>query len=176
LAAWPLLLALALAVFLGYFFLLSFVWGAGFEPTPRRSVEKMLELLSPRPGETLYDLGSGIGTIVLLAAERYEIRCVGIELDPLRYLISLYRRWRRRGRLKGSVEFIRRNFYHVKLSEADMVTLFLTRSTHAKLEPKLQAELRPGARVATYYHPMPGWKERAYSPEHDVYLYVIGGE
>lgn len=171
---WPLLAGLACSVFLGYFFLFSFVWGAGFEPTPRRSVEKMLELLAPRQGETLYDLGSGIGTIVLCAAERYPIRCVGLELEPLRYAISLVRAWLRKGRLKGQVTFLRRNIFRVPLNKADMVTLFLTAGTHKRLEKKLLNELRQGARVATYYHPMPGWRASGYSPEHRVYLYVIG--
>src|SRR5687768_3101806 len=51
-----------------------------YEPTPPEIVRVMLELAEVGPGDTLYDLGSGDGRIVIEAAKR-GARAVGIEID-----------------------------------------------------------------------------------------------
>ena len=66
----------------------SVVIGAGFEPTSRRIVDKMLEIAEIGPNDVLYDLGSGDGRIVIEAVKSYGARGVGIEADPIRVLWS----------------------------------------------------------------------------------------
>src|SRR3989344_3045488 len=51
------------------------------QPTPMPVVEAMLQLAGVQPGEVVFDLGSGDGRIVILAAERFGARGVGIEID-----------------------------------------------------------------------------------------------
>src|SRR5438105_15164262 len=51
-------------------------------PSPQVVVEKMLEAAHLKPGEMLYDLGSGDGRIVITAARKFKARAVGIELSP----------------------------------------------------------------------------------------------
>ena len=41
---------------------------APFVPSPEHAVDKMLEVASLKPGETLYDLGCGDGRILIAAA------------------------------------------------------------------------------------------------------------
>src|SRR5262245_4282795 len=53
-----------------------------YVPTPPQVVEAMLELAAPRPGDVVYDLGSGDGRIVIAAARKFGARGVGVELDP----------------------------------------------------------------------------------------------
>ena len=53
-----------------------------FVPTPREVVERMLELAETTKDDVVYDLGSGDGRIVILAAKRYGARGVGVEIDP----------------------------------------------------------------------------------------------
>ena len=54
-----------------------------------------------------------------------------------------------------------------------MVTLYLTKEALASLRPKLEAELKPTARVVTHDFRIPGWQpvhvERLGS--HRIYLY-----
>jgi hypothetical protein len=60
------------------------VWTGGevpFVPTPVEVVDRMLEMAEVRPGDVLYDIGSGDGAIVIRAAKRFGVKAVGIEID-----------------------------------------------------------------------------------------------
>src|SRR3954465_7039590 len=54
---------------------------APYYPTPETIVEKMLQLGGLKAGEKMYDLGSGDGRIVIVAAQKFHAEAVGIELD-----------------------------------------------------------------------------------------------
>ena len=50
-------------------------------PSPQLVDERMLEAAQLKPGETLYDLGSGDGRIVITAAQMFKANAVGVELS-----------------------------------------------------------------------------------------------
>ena len=52
-----------------------------FVPTAIEVVDRMLELAGVKPGDVVYDLGSGDGRIIIRAAKKYGARGVGIEMD-----------------------------------------------------------------------------------------------
>src|ERR1019366_5920620 len=54
---------------------------APYYPTPNSIVEKMLELAGVKAGEKVYDLGSGDGRIVIMAARKFKANAYGVELD-----------------------------------------------------------------------------------------------
>ena len=54
---------------------------APYYPTPETIVEKMLQLGGLKAGEKMFDLGSGDGRIVIVAAQKFHAEAVGIELD-----------------------------------------------------------------------------------------------
>src|SRR6516225_9629225 len=54
---------------------------APYYPTPETIVEKMLKLGELKAGEKMFDLGSGDGRIVILAAQKFHAEAVGVELD-----------------------------------------------------------------------------------------------
>jgi len=51
-------------------------------PTPQFLVNRMLEAGRVKPGEMVYDLGSGDGRVVITAAQNFGARAVGVELMP----------------------------------------------------------------------------------------------
>src|ERR1043166_4383737 len=53
---------------------------APYYPTPETIVEKMLQLGGLKAGEKMYDLGSGDGRIVIMAAQRFHADATGVEL------------------------------------------------------------------------------------------------
>src|SRR5262245_17694578 len=80
------------ALLLGLAF--TFVWSAQaqqfgnddlapFLPSPQLVVEKMLEVAHIKPGEMVYDLGSGDGRIIITAAQKYKANAVGIEISEI---------------------------------------------------------------------------------------------
>src|SRR3989441_7218459 len=56
---------------------------APYLPSPQVVVERMLEAARIKPGETVYDLGSGDGRIVITAAQKFKANSVGIEISDL---------------------------------------------------------------------------------------------
>ena len=152
----PLNLGLAFftIIFLGWV-IWNFNLDAWWEPTDKNTVDNILKLAQLKNNEVLYDLGCGDGRIVITAAKKYGANAVGIEIDPVRFIIS-----RIRARLSGvayKVDIKLANMYEIDLSEADVVVLFLSRSSNSKLSPMLKEQLKPGARIVSYYHHLPDW-------------------
>jgi len=126
-----------------------------FAPTPIEVAVRMLELAEVGPTDVVYDLGSGDGRIVILAAQRYQARGVGVEIDPT--LIWFSRRDAERARVGHLVSFREQDALTVNIAGATVVTLYLTKEANLALRPRLRAQLRPGARVVSHAHDMGDW-------------------
>lgn len=74
-------------IFVAWIMWTSFI-GAGFEPTSKELVKKMLNMAEVDSSDVVYDLGSGDGRIVMEAVRSYGARSVGIEADPIRVVWS----------------------------------------------------------------------------------------
>ena len=131
----------------------------GFEPTPPNVVDQMLEFAHVGPGDTVYDLGSGDGRIVIEAAKRYGARGVGVELQPT--LVHASRQAATDAGVADKVTFVEADFFNVDLSPATVVMLYLWPSVNDRLEPKLRRELPAGARVVSYTFGMSRWEPDA---------------
>jgi len=160
---------IVLALIAAYFVFATFAFGAGYQPTPRRSVETMLRYAEVGPQDTVYDLGAGTGAIVFRAARIYRARVVGTEVEPIRVLVLHARR--RFGPAGDRVTIQWGNLFGLNFRPATVVTAFLWPGAMARLRPKFESELTPGARVVSYYHEVPGWTPEKYDPETQVYLY-----
>ena len=150
----------------------SAVIGAGFEPTSKRLVKKMLEMAEIGPKDVLYDLGSGDGRIVSEAVKSYGARSVGIEADPIRVLWSRMLLFFYDIQNKSKIKW--GNFFNQDITEATAVTLFLGGKTNQKLKDKLVKELKPGTPVVSYSWKFNGWNPTKVDYSNNIYLYVIG--
>src|SRR6267154_1300502 len=56
---------------------------APYLPSPQLVVERMLEAAQIKSGEVVYDLGSGDGRIVIMAAQKYGASAVGVEISDV---------------------------------------------------------------------------------------------
>jgi SAM-dependent methyltransferase len=160
---------LVLAAVLGYFIFASFAFGAGYQPTPRTSVETMLRWAEVGPQDTVYDLGAGTGAIVFRAARTYRARVVGVEVEPIRYLILRARRRLGAGSDRISIHW--GNLFALDFRSATVVTCFLWPGAMGRLKAKFEAELAPGARIVSHYHAIPGWTPEKFDRSTLVYLY-----
>jgi len=144
-------------------------------PTPKKIVRQMLLLAKLRRGELIYDLGAGDGRILIEAAREFGAKCAGVEIDPER----VARLKERLAATKVEAEVIQGDLMHVDLSNADVITIYLSDSVNAKLAPKLSRELKTGARVVSLDYVLPNWKhDREVSIasaglSRKVYLYLI---
>jgi SAM-dependent methyltransferase len=126
-----------------------------FAPTWEPVVHEMLDLARVTSTDVVYDLGSGDGRIVVLAAQDYGARGVGIELDPK--LVASSRQVATAAGLDGKVTFIEGDLFTADISAATVVTLYLSTSMNRDLEPKLRRELRPGTRIVSHQFPIGTW-------------------
>jgi cyclopropane fatty-acyl-phospholipid synthase-like methyltransferase len=126
-----------------------------FTPTPQTIADAMLKLARVTADDVVYDLGSGDGRIVILAAQKYGARGVGIELDPR--LVEISRQVAREGAVADRATFNEGDLFTADISEATVVTLYLSKTVNMRLESKLRRELRTGARIVSHQFPIGDW-------------------
>jgi len=131
-------LQLLLAIFLFYFILASFM-GAPVAPSTNNAAKSMIKLARIKKGMIVYDLGSGTGKLLFLAAEKGAKAC-GFEINPflvlitnLRALLSPYR---------GFVSAHWKNLWKADLAPADVVFTYLLPDKMSKLEDKIIRECK----------------------------------
>jgi len=152
---------------------------APFVASPPQVIRRLLVLANLKPGEIFYDLGAGDGRTVTMAAQEFGARAVGIELREdlaKKALQTVYQLG-----LQDRVTIVHSNIFDVDISPADVVFLYLTTSANGKVKPKLEAELKPGARVVSHDYEIVGWKPTKVEefcenpklryPSHTLYLY-----
>lgn len=153
---------------------------APYVVSPQQIVDRMLELADIKPGETLYDLGSGDGRVLITAVQRYHAKAVGIEISES-LVKSTTERIQRMG-LQNDARVVQGDLLQVDLSPADVVTIYLATDSNEILRPNLEKYLKPGARVVSHDYVVPGWKPKFVDkdlPEargHIIYLYQIAAK
>ena len=126
-----------------------------FAVTPQPLADAMLTLAHVTPDDIVFDLGSGDGRIVVLAAQKYGARGVGIEIDPR--LVEISRTVAREGEVADRVTFIEGDLFTADISKATVVTLWLSTPVNRRLEAKLKRELRRGTRIVSRQFPIGAW-------------------
>ena len=126
-----------------------------YVPTPYRVVEKMLELASVGPDDTVYDLGSGDGRIVITAAQKYGARAVGVEIRS--ELAEQSSKDIARLGLEKSARIIHGDMFEANPVRATVVTLYQLTAVNRQLRPMLAQTLRPGTRVVSVDFQVVGW-------------------
>jgi len=152
---------------------------APFVATPLPVVKQMLTVAEVKQGEIVYDLGCGDGRVAIMAAQDFGASAVGVEMreDLAKQAMGKINELG----LEGRVKIVQGDMFKVDLSQADVVTLYLTTSANDKVKPKLEAELKPGARVVSHDYEILGWRAvkidnfcenpRLGYPSHTIYVY-----
>ncbi len=152
---------------------------APFVPSPETVVEYMLKMADLKAGEVLFDMGSGDGRTVIMAAKAFGARCVGIELreDLAKKAMSNIHE----NGLDDRVTIMNDDMFKVNLTSADVVYLYLTTSANEKIKPNLERDLKKGTRVVSHDYEIIGWRPTKVEnfcenpqlgyPSHTIYLY-----
>jgi hypothetical protein len=135
--------------------------GAPYVPTLDKQAKAALELLDLQPGQTLLELGSGDGKVLVMAA-RAGLNVVGIELNPFLVVVS----WLRTRRYRKQVRIIWGDFWRVRWPACDGVFSFLLGRFMPRLDTRMQMLRKP---LASFAFRIPGRKPDA--EKSGVYLY-----
>ncbi len=129
---------------------------APYYPTPGIVVEKMLDLGGLKPGEKMFDLGSGDGRIVIVAAQKYKARATGVEFDA-----SLVKQSSERIKdlgLASTANIILGDLLLQDYSSADLITVYLLPVGNEKVTPMLEKQLKKGTRIVAHDFEFTAWK------------------
>ena len=128
---------------------------APYYPTPLVIVEKMLDLGALKSGEKMFDLGSGDGRIVIMAAQKYHADATGVEMAD-----DLYRQSMQKIRslgLEKTARIIHGDIFKQDYSSADILTVYLLPISNDKVRPLLEKQLRKGTRIVSHDFPFRDW-------------------
>ena len=119
---------------------------APYYPTPETIVDKMLRLGGLKAGEKMYDLGSGDGRIVIVAAQKFHAEAVGVELDKDLCKQSAAKILKLG--LEKNAHIVNGDLLKQNYSSADLVTVYLLPdAVNNKVQPLLDTQLKKGARI-----------------------------
>ena len=142
-------------------------------PTKVEMADQMLTLAQVRPGDRVYDLGSGDGVIPIEAAKKYQVRTVGIEYNP--DLVKLSQRNAERAKVQNLVTFKQGDIFVEDFSQATVLTLYLGENLNTKLMPTI-LKMQAGTRVVSNTFRMESWipdQEVRISNGEMAYLWVV---
>ena len=150
---------------------------APYYPTPEVIVEKMLTFGGVKPGEKVYDLGSGDGRIVIMAAKKFKANAVGVEFDD-----SLWKQSSERIAklgLTATARIIHGDLMVQDYSDADLLTVYLLPVSNDKVTPMLEKQLKKGTRIVAHDFEFSAWKpdkiqdidDDGQGRSHRLYLY-----
>jgi 16S rRNA A1518/A1519 N6-dimethyltransferase RsmA/KsgA/DIM1 with predicted DNA glycosylase/AP lyase activity len=151
---------------------------APYYPTPESVVEKMLDFGQLKAGEKMFDLGSGDGRIVIMAAQRYHATATGVELDF--DLVEQSQAKIRQLGLQKTANIINGDLLKQDYSSADLITVYLLPESNVKLQPILERQLKKGTRIVAHDFGIGSWtpvKTQAIADDgegrsHMLFLYV----
>lgn len=150
---------------------------APYVPSPQEIIDRMLEVANAKKGDTVIDLGCGDGRILITAVQKFKAKAIGIEIDP-KIAAQASDTILKLG-LQNKARVVHADVFDADLSQADVVTLYLTTSFNEKLRPKFEKSLRPGTRVVSHDYGIRGWNPVeveevfVHGRRHRIFLYVV---
>jgi ubiquinone/menaquinone biosynthesis C-methylase UbiE len=150
---------------------------APYYPTPETIVERMLILGELKAGEKMFDLGSGDGRIIVMAAQKFHADATGVEIDRDLYRQSMEKI--RKLNLQKTARIISGDIQAQDYRSADLVTVYLLPASNDKVRPMLEKQLKKGARVVAHDFEFRDWKpektetidDDGEGRSHTLYLY-----
>jgi 16S rRNA A1518/A1519 N6-dimethyltransferase RsmA/KsgA/DIM1 with predicted DNA glycosylase/AP lyase activity len=150
---------------------------APYYPTPEKIVQRMLQFGELKPGEKMFDLGSGDGRIVIMAARRFKADATGVEFDK-----DLSRQSTEKIKslgLEAHARIINGDLMKQDYASANLITVYLLPGSNDKLRPLLEKQLKKGTRVVSHDFEFSDWtpektehiEDDGEGRSHTLYLY-----
>lgn len=159
-----------------FLFLLGLLWvfipalyGLPSRPTNPDRIRKALKSANLQPDETLYDLGAGDGRVLLIAAQEFGAKAVGIEVGPVQYALI----WLRvvASGLGDKVKLRWGDYFKTDLSQAEVVFIYATSREVTRLAPYLEKQMKRGSRLVSISADFPEWEPSLFDEPDLFFIY-----
>jgi len=149
-------------------------------PSPLSVVDAALSLVKVKPEEIFVDLGCGDGRVLVRAAEKLGIYCVGFEINP--NLALLARRRAKDAGVSRLVDVVCADIFTVDFSRFNVIYIYPFPAILERLSEKIAKECSKDTRVLVHDYPLKGLtpvrsieicsNEKSLHV-HSVYLYIL---
>ena len=159
---------LLFVILMGIFFAIDLLLDLPYVGTKHHKIETIMKLAQIKKNQTVIDLGSGDGRLLLAAAQKGAY-AVGYELNPFLVLISRFH-----AHLKGLSENVmihRQNMWKADLKVADVIFVYSLKKTIAKFQDFIYKNARPGTQIVVNLHPFPN--KKPIKEENGIFLYKV---
>lgn len=155
--------------------ILSMVWPpdspwAPWWRTDKKTAKAVCRLAKINSQDIVYDLGCGDGEVLIQSA-KLGASGVGIEIDPVRFLVAKIRSYT--NNVSRKIKFKRGNFFKENISKSSVVIVYLVPKTLEKLLPKFKKELKKGTRIVSFVYEIKGLKPVKTDKQNRLSLYII---
>jgi len=166
-----LILNILIIVVVLLWFYVPALYGLPYRPARVERIRAALKLANLRADEVLYDLGSGDGRVLLLAAREFQARGIGAEIGPLQCALS----WLRivSGGLADRIQIRWENFMKADVRDVDVVYVYATSKELMKLAPSLEKQMKPGSRVISISADFPEWEPSRFDNHDLIFVYEM---
>lgn len=165
------ILLLVFTLALGAIVIVPVFFGAPWFPTSKNRIKSILEFCEAKPGEKLYDLGSGDGRVLIFAALHFGLTGVGLEIDPVKVWVSKF--LINRMGVKDRVQIFRRSVYDFDYSDADILFIYLSHQALDRLFPDIIGQLKPKVKIVCYHFCLRGITPVKVSSDKSIFLYHL---
>ncbi len=147
---------------------------APFVPSRPEVINRMLEIARVGPEDIVFELGCGDGRILKAAIKDFGAKkAVGYEMRRDLYKQTLNDIIKQN--LTDRIMVVNDDLFHADLTQATVITLYLTTSGNERLRPKLENEINNKTRVVSHDFSITKWypsiKEEYHN--HSIYLYIM---
>ncbi len=149
-----------------------------YVPTPESVVEKMLDFAAVKKDDVVFDLGCGDGRVVCIAAKKFSVKGVGVDIDPAR--IDDCKKTLKKYDVEKLVEIRKGDALKAPdLKKATVVFLYMLPDFMDLWEPIAKKTLKPGTRIISHDFRFVGWEpDKEIDVEgpdrsHKVYMWTV---
>lgn len=164
-------------LFLILFLLLVYTLRNGISPMPTSEKVRrvLLEQLPKTQEGTIFELGSGWGSLAFPLSKKYRnCQVIAYENSPVPYLFSALLNH------APNLKIMWQDFFEKSLQDASMVVCYLFPKGMERLKAKFEKELRPGTLIVSHTFAIPGWEPKEVIETDDlyaskIYFYEVAG-
>ncbi len=119
-----------------------------FLPSSFAVINAALDMIEVKPNEVFADLGCGDGIVLIEAARRFNVFCVGFELNPM--LVKLALENVKRSGVEPLVDIVQADLFTADLSKFNVIYVYPFPTIIQRLSEKIADECPKGTRIIVH--------------------------